>query len=404
MMRISTLLFMLISVDVFALDLAKLQALGLANSELLQAEEMEQRALRSEKELAGRWQNPQLMTQIGSIRSGGAEGSTLEMSVTQAIPLSKKNTLKQDVAELAISSQKTEIEYFKRWVSHQVTLAAWRTYVKHELFLHGSERARRFGLIKKYLETSPRVSTKQKVELSIITSQLIQLEKDQDLKKYEAAIALNDLEYWVGKKLEASELKLSIPSRFREVGSDLVDTSLSPELQQTRRQLQMTQTELKLAKSERMPDLYLGGGYRVENIAPTNHFSYAIVGLNIPIWDTGSKRVEVTRARELRDKSRLSQKEKELMLKQKNQIELIKMSTQQLKRFSLKLVGQSEQTVVEAERGFRQGVVDVSTFLQAENQTHEIVDQVYTSWMNYLENLSPYQLMRSENLSWEPSL
>jgi hypothetical protein len=404
MMRMTTLFLILLSMDGFAIDIAELQALGIANSALLQAEEMEQRALRSEKELTGRWQNPQLMSQIGSIRSGATAGSTLEVSITQAIPLSQKNTLKKEVAELAISSQKTEIEYFKRWVSHQVTLAAWRTYVKNELFLHGSERARRFSLIKKYLETSPRVSAKQKVELSIISAILIQLEKDQDLKKYEVAIALNDLEFWVGKKLEASELKLSIPQRVREVNEELVDTSLSPELKLTRRQLQTTQTELKLAKSERMPDLFIGGGYRVENIEPLNQFRYAIVGLNIPLWDTGSKQVEVTRAREMRDKSRLSQKEKELLLKQKNQIELIKMSTQQLKRFSWKLVGQSEKTVTEAERGFRQGVLDVTTFLQAENQTHEIVDQVYMSWMSYLENLSPYQLMQSENLSWEPNL
>ena len=404
MMRMITLFLILLSVDGFAIDMAELQALGIANSALLQAEEMEQRALRSEKELTGRWENPQLMSQIGSIRSGGAAGSTLEVSIIQAIPLSQKNTLKKEVAELAISSQKTEIEYFKRWVSHQVTLAAWRTYVKHALFLHGSERARRFSLIKKYLETSPRVSAKQKVELSIISAILIQLEKEQDLKKYEVAIALNDLEFWVGKKLEASELKLSIPQRVREVNEELVDTSLSPELKLTRRQLQTTQTELKLAKSERRPDLFIGGGYRVENIEPLNQFRYAIVGLNIPLWDTGSKQVEVTRAREMRDKSRLSQKEKELLLKQKNQIELIKMSTLQLKRFSLKLVDESEKTVTEAERGFRQGVLDVTTFLQAENQTHEIVDQVYMSWMSYLENLSPYQLMRSENLSWEPNL
>ena len=156
-----------------------------------------------------------------------------------------------------------------------------------------------------------------------------------------------------------------------------------------------------MAKKERVPDLFLGGGYRVENIAPANHFSYAIVGLNIPIWDSGSNRLEAARAREKRQASSLNQIERDLELKQKNQIELVKMSVQQLKRYSLALIKKSESSVTDAEKGFRQGVLDVSTFLQAENQSHEVVDQVYLSWLSYLENLSPLQLMRSKDLQWE---
>ncbi len=393
-------LFLILTTKVWAIELSELERLAIENSSQLKAEEMEERALRSEKEVSGRWQNPQLMGQFGSISSDGESGSTIEMSLTQAIPLTKKSGLKKEMAEIALLMQRARLDYFKRWVSHQVILAAWRVAVKHELYLHGSERARRFSLIKRYLETSPRVSTKQKVELSIISSQLLQLEKDQDLKKYEMNVALNDLEFWVGKKIEAKELKLQVPKNYYEV-SDAIDLARNLELEQSKNQLKVSKADLQLARNERIPDLYFGGGYRVENITPANHFRYAIVGINIPIWDSGSNRLESARARENKDSSKLTQMEKDLLLKQKNQIELIKMSNEQLKRFSIKLIDKSESIVVEAEKGFRQGVLDVSTFLQAENQSHEIVDQVYFSWINYLEHLSPLQLMRSENLQWE---
>lgn len=394
------LIFLIASKNVWAIELSELKNMALENSAYLKAEEMEARALRSEQEVAGRLQNPQLMGQFGSVSSDGDRGSTIELSITQAIPLSNKQSLKKELAATALSIQSARLEYFRQWVSHQVTLAAWRVAVRHELYLHGSERARRFSLIKRYLETSPKVSTKQRVELSIISSQLLQLEKDQDLKKFDLNVALNDLEFWVGKKVSAQELKLEIPARYYEV-SDTIEIDKNITLIESKNTLKVSKTDLALAKKERVPDLFLGGGYRVENIAPANHFSYAIVGLNIPIWDSGSNRLEAARAREKRQASSLNQIERDLELKQKNQIELVKMSVQQLKRYSLALIKKSESSVTDAEKGFRQGVLDVSTFLQAENQSHEVVDQVYLSWLSYLENLSPLQLMRSKDLQWE---
>ena len=216
------LIFLIASKNVWAIELSELKNMALENSAYLKAEEMEARALRSEQEVAGRLQNPQLMGQFGSVSSDGDRGSTIELSITQAIPLSNKQSLKQELAATALSIQSARLEYFRQWVSHQVTLAAWRVAVRHELYLHGSERARRFSLIKRYLETSPKVSTKQRVELSIISSQLLQLEKDQDLKKFDLNVALNDLEFWVGKKVSAQELKLEIPARYYEV-SDTIE-------------------------------------------------------------------------------------------------------------------------------------------------------------------------------------
>jgi outer membrane protein TolC len=139
----------------------------------------------------------------------------------------------------------------------------------------------------------------------------------------------------------------------------------------------------------------------VENVTPENHFSYAIVGLNIPLWDTGYNRVEAARVRGKRDQKNLEETEKRLILKHQKQIELVKLSVEQLKRFPKKFIDMNESAIHEAETGFKQGLLDVNTFLLAETQSHEIIDQVFLSWIGYLENLSSLQLMKGENFNWE---
>jgi hypothetical protein len=72
----------------------------------------------------------------------------------------------------------------------------------------------------------------------------------------------------------------------------------------------------------------------------------------------------------------------------------------QIKRFPKKLLREQENSIHQAEEGFKQGVVDVNTFLLAETQTHDVIDQIFISWMGYLENISSWQLMRGEKFAW----
>lgn len=390
-----------VSANAFGITLPEIRQLAIERSSSLNAQQMEERALHNETIQKGKWQNPQLMSQFGQLDSGTTKGSTAEISLTQAFPLSDKFSLRKEMAQVATGMMKTQNNYFKNWVAHQSVLSAWRVHVSHELFKHGVERARRLGLVKKYLDTRPKVSIKQRVELSIISSLLIQLEKMQDIKKLELDMALNDLEFWVGRKVNPSEIPLKLPLTYDVLADFQMDTINDLELVRAKNNLKTSALDRELAGKERRPDIFLGAGYRVENVTPVNHFSYAIVGLNIPIWDTGSSRSEAAKARELRDQKELEEAEKRLKLKHQNQISLVENSVLQLKRFPRKFVQANEQAVLEAETGFRQSLLDVNTFLQAETQSHEVIDQVFMSWISYLDNLSSLQLMRGEELRWE---
>ncbi len=401
MYKLFVVFLALLSINAYSITVSEIQHLAIERSASLSAQEMEEHALNYETKQKGKWQNPQVMGQFGTLKSGETRGSTTELSLTQAFPLSNKYSLKREMAQVASGMQKTQNEYFKKWVSHQAILSGWKVHISQELFNHGRERAKRIRLIQKYLETRPRVSVKQRVEHSIISSILMQLEKMQDQKKLDLQMAQNDLEFWIGNKVDASEIELKIPDFYHVIANFELNPVKDLELIQAKNKLKITSLDHELAVKERRPDLFLGGGYRVENVIPVNHFSYAIVGITVPIWDSGSYRADATNARQMRDQKNLEEAERRLTLKQKNQIDLVLTSLEQLKRFPQKFIQSSERSLHDAESGFKQGVLDVNTFLQAETQSHEVIDQVFMSWLSYLENLSTLQLMKNESFTWE---
>ena len=396
------LFFILIfSSQAFSINLEEVRTLATSNSLSLKAKDMESHALASEKNLKSKWQNPQLMGQFGSLKSGRITGSTVEVSLTQAVPISDKFTLRKELAEQALKSQEFEKDHFANWVEHQALLAAWRVLIAKELYLHGIERAQRINIIEKYLVTHPRISIRQKVEQSIISSLVLQLLKMQDQKQHELIQAEKELEFWIGKKVSADDLAIELPDDEKIVVPEGEKNHLDLELKLAQNQWSFSKLDAELAKKEKRPDLFFGAGYRVENVVPQNHFSYAILGLNIPIWDTGSFREESTRAREKRDQRYFEEAQRRVSLKHQKQEEFVLFYIGQIKRFPKKLLREQENSIHMAEAGFKQGVVDVNTFLLSETQTHDVIDQIFISWMGYLDNLSALQLMRGERFVWE---
>ena len=119
MRKIVICLCLLVSANAFSLTGIEIAQLAVERSSILNSKEMETRALNSEAQIKGKWQNPQLMSQFGTLKSGQMQGATVEVSITQAIPLSDKFSLRKELAQQAMTTQKIQTIYFKNWVAHQ---------------------------------------------------------------------------------------------------------------------------------------------------------------------------------------------------------------------------------------------------------------------------------------------
>jgi len=315
--------------------------------------------------------------------------------------LSDKFSLRREIILGQIKGQVLHQEWQRVLILHQSKLAVWRLYVNKALFDHGSERKKRIEVIRRYLQTRPRATVKQRVELSIIQSLLSQLEKMQDQKQTELDKAAEEVQFWIGKKLSPSELPATIPKSDKLIASYELNAEDTLNYKEAKVKLASSTLEKELAQKERRPDLFIGGGYRVENVAPKNHFSYGIIGINIPIWDSGASRLEASRAREMREQKMLSAVERNSALEINKAKSQLTYDLTQLKRFTEKSISDYEAIMKDAENGFKQGLLDVNTFLEAETQSHEYIDQVFLCWMNYLETLSSIQLLQGKEFNWE---
>jgi hypothetical protein len=384
-----------------ALEMPEIRALARAHSSSLKAREMEEKALQKDLEFKGKWANPQLLGQIGSVRSGETRGSTLELSLTQAVPITNKFALRRELAERALENQGIQKDRFQNWVEHQALLSAWRVRIRYELHSHGIERAGRICLIERHLATQPRASIRQRVERSIFSSMVLQLQRQQDQKKLDLAQAEEELSYWIGQKVSASEIRGTIPAegkvRLPPEGSYRKD----PEWLEANHRLESARIEAKVASRERWPDLLVGGGYRVERVVPSNQFTYGLIGLTLPLWDGGFSRHDSAEARFQKSELELEEVGRRIRLKHEQQLAQARFDLQQIQRFPITLVREQERAIREAEEGFKQRLVDVNTFVQAETQTHEVLDQIFLSWQAYLESLSSLQLLNGEPLEWE---
>jgi hypothetical protein len=69
-MKLLALFLLINTIPVYAMGLNEITTIAIERSSSLSAQEMESHALQSERNLRGKWTNPQIMGQFGSLKSG----------------------------------------------------------------------------------------------------------------------------------------------------------------------------------------------------------------------------------------------------------------------------------------------------------------------------------------------
>lgn len=374
--------------------------LALAHSEFISVSELEQKAIEFDAIAKKKWQNPQVMTQIGGLKTGTMSGETIELTITQPIPLNQKYSLRGKLADKLGEINALDIQSKKNWVSHQAILSAWKVKIYSALGKHINERKERMRLAKIYISKRPQVTAKHIVEAQIIGNQIRILENSLLMNLAEIEMAQSELEYWTGVKISPDELDFSFPKLNELNFNQQFVAKKNLETVVAEKRVEIASLDSQMSKKEKFPDLIIGGGYRVEKVSPENHFSYGMLGISIPIWDTGENRVQAANAR--------LKKEEKVLVEKKKSVEMEIGKYQSMMVYFKGLfssvffddVNEQEKILGIAENGFKQGVIDINTFLQTEVQTHEIIDQIYLNWMKYLETVSHYNLTTGEELKW----
>lgn len=392
---------LLISAFCLAKGPQEISQLAINYSSLVSASELSQRAIEYDAKVKKIWQNPQFMSQVGGLKTGTMSGATVEVTLTQPIPLNQKYSLRGDLATKLSEINELDVKNKKNWVSHQALLSAWRVKVFSALNKHISERKERMRLAKLYVSKRPQVTAKHVVEAQIINNQIRILENSLLMNVVEIETAQTELEYWTGVRIAPEELDFSFPNQSELITVIENKTGEDLETRLAKKNLEAATIDSNISKKEKLPDLIIGAGYRLEDMSPANHFTYGVVGITIPVWDTGENRVQAANARIKREEKILEEKQKAVGMRMTNYQNMINYFNKLFASFFFEDIHNQEKTLQVAENGFKQGVVDINTFLQTEVQTHEIIDQIYLNWMKYLETISQYNLTVGEELKWK---
>src|SRR5690606_19262708 len=270
-------------------------------------------------------------------------------------------------------------------------LAGWKFFVSFNLYNYRKERSKRLTSIQKKFQKASQRASKKKIDSALLHALLAQLGQEEDEKKLEWQLAEKELQYWTGKKIELSELPTQIPEPAELVSEVEFEIQKHPEILEARSQMQVAALESELALKERRPNIFLGGGYRLERTAPDNHFYYGVVGIKLPIWDTGKHKLESARAREHRYQYLRTAAERRVQHELNKELAHLRYQVEQLKRYPFASVKTYEELIQEAEEGYRRGEVDLNSYLETQSRAHEFIDKVFLSWLVYLERLADLQ-------------
>jgi hypothetical protein len=394
-------LILIIAAPAWAMSKQELIDLALNKSQKLKAHEYEQHFLDQQSYVQGKWQDPQVLGQFGSIKAGAKQGDTVEVSITQSIPLSNKYSLQREIGKFALERQKQNIALYKNWISHQALLSAWQLAFVTAMHQEESKRTKRLNQIKKYLENRPKVSLKQKVELAMINNQILLLEKSMSDKDYELAKARSDFHFWTGKDINIESLTwLSLKPNLI-LSSYQIQNTYDLELSQLQTQVEVSKMESSLAQKQKRPDLFLGGGYRQEHLDENVKFEYAIIGVNIPLGQIGNHQQQAAQAKVRLQEANYQAKQEEISNQKYSLQAQFAMAVKQMQTFAPVTQSVNQQMLQDAELGLKQGQLDLTTYLQVETQFHDTLEQSYRVKFDYLQVLSQMQLLSGESFRWE---
>lgn len=345
--------------------------------------------------------NPVLTFQGGEVRSAGAKGSVLDVSLMQPLPWPGRREASIKQQEFFHEISKMNLSEIKIELGHRIFLLAFQLASANEIEAHNKERRQKFNLISRYLGSRPLASPRQILEKDLILSQLRRVEKSMN----EATALKRSLEQEIMILTGLREIKINVDwgklpeGHDKNFYSDHFNKGLR--FQKAREGIKISETKIESARLAARPDIMVGVNYRQENIVPANHFYHGQVSVVIPIVDRGQHAVQSARASLRRDEAQLRLLGQTIRSELELHFESFIAARKNIEVFPLNLKEQSEARFRKAEEAFRKGQIDVMTFLESDTQVHENIHLIYTSRLEYLNYLSRLEKLVSHKMERE---
>lgn len=374
--------------------------------------EVEVKAARAGRSVAGKLANPELNLEIGRKRDSGgggavAEGMAYSVSLSQPIEWPGRLGLRKAIANRDIELAELGLSRFRFFLGSKVRVLAYSLAAQQEVANVADEVAGRYLALKEVMVQrdpagiAPLLETKT-IEAATIVAQAKAAEAAIEVQK--ALLELNQL---MGRRAdtplsvirpevvfgELSDLPALLNSAWRE----------NYDLRVRRAELEQQGFKVDLAKNERYPAITVGPYLSKEEA--NGRETVAGVGLSIPLplWNNGGASVTTAEARRTQAQATLTAVQREV---ERQVIEAAMLLKTMRARLTIWKSGAAEgfgEAAALADRHYRLGAVPISTYVELQDKYLEAVEAISASQRQALESaLTLEQLIGAPNTFINP--
>lgn len=336
---------------------------------------------------AGLWPSPEISLAGRSDFAFGNEGErNLAVDVSQRFPIAGRLLRAQDVARVDVALALAEARDFERTLVGEVQRTVYAIAALDRAIETQAAVIQLGGSLADAAERRLRAAEASEVDENLLRIEVTRFEQERrriELQRRTAAVALNRL---LNRPPDAPlaidaplEEPLLAPSR------DLAEAARArrPDLERARLESDRARAEARLARAETWEDWAVGAGYDVDrqvfadepSIDPIGVKRDDFLGLNlsipIPLWNRSQGRIAEAKANERRARARLAGLERSA----EAEVVAARLRTEELGRIAREyreaLLPRAKRNVDVLERGYRHGLVPISTLVQAEQQLAE---------------------------------
>ena len=349
----------------------------------------------------GRWQNPSISASGGARLSENDTGYEYGVSLEQGFYFPGKQRLKRDIMRFREQHSRLSARDLRNYIRLEVTRLSCEYAVAMIKMEHVEERLKRFRLIEAYMKGRVAASPQQRVEKNIIESKTLLMSRHINAIRQQAYVLFNRLNlYTCIKSPTLPRVDVSWYTKAPAVDFDGLSAVVNENniaILKRMASIKESEAELKLAARESAPDLDTSVYFNEESLeGQTERSVGAEVTLPLPILDqnkharrAAEKKIEAEKLKLEHTRNRVLSELSALTFQYRN-------ASHMIIQFPLSRINTIDKIMSYADREFKKGRIDLGTYLELDSETHEIMQQIYSSQLDLVTLYAKIQYLRGE--------
>lgn len=364
-------------------------------------------AAKAGRKTAARWNNPELLTDVGSKRvwerGGGAtlgDGVAWSVALAQTFEWPGRMALRKAIANGEVAAAQLGLDQFKAALAARVRSLGYAVLVAQEKAAAADEVARRFQDLLAVLVQREPAGVTPLLDQRIIEATTVTLNR----RASQAAQTLRSA------KIELNQLRGQPPATpLRLTGSTALATNLPPlaallELAGTNnfdirmRQLELTQQgfHVQLSRNERWPKVTLSPFYASEEANDEQRIVGVGVSLPLPLWNQNQGKIEASQARLQQAEASLRMTCRQVERHVADQALAMQVKLEEMARWRPDAQQQFHEAAALADRHYRLGAVPVTTYVEMQTRYLDALEALLDTRAELLEHRQQLELLTGQ--------